>query len=42
MRLQPRNEYAMAIDFEKEPPMFQISDTHYAKTWLTSSGCTRS
>ena len=30
----PRNPYAMAIDFEEEPPMFQVSDTHYAKTWL--------
>ena len=30
----PRNKYAMAIDLEKEPPMFQISDTHFAKTWL--------
>jgi len=30
----PRNEYAMAIDYEEEPPMFQVSDTHYAKTWL--------
>jgi len=30
----PRNPYAMKIDFEKEPPMFQISDTHYAATWL--------
>lgn len=29
-----RNEYALAIDFEKEPPMFKVSDTHYAKTWL--------
>lgn len=29
-----RNEFAMAIDYEKEPPMFQVSDTHYAKTWL--------
>lgn len=29
-----RNHYAMAIDFEKQPPMFQISDTHYAATWL--------
>ena len=28
------NEYALAIDYEKEPPMFQVSDTHYAKTWL--------
>jgi oligopeptide transport system ATP-binding protein len=30
----PRNIYAMNIDFQKEPPMFQVSDTHYAATWL--------
>lgn len=30
----PRNRYAMKIDFEEEPPMFKISDTHYAATWL--------
>ena len=30
----PRNKYAMAIDFEEEPPLFQISPTHYAATWL--------
>ncbi len=30
----PRNHYAMKIDFEKEPPMFQVSDTHWAATWL--------
>ena len=30
----PRNHYAMEIDFEQEPPMFQISETHFAKTWL--------
>ncbi|MBR6003456.1 MAG: ATP-binding cassette domain-containing protein [Lachnospiraceae bacterium] len=30
----PRNKYAMAIDLVKEPPVFKISDTHYAKTWL--------
>ena len=29
-----RNKYAMKIDFEQEPPMFKISDTHYAATWL--------
>ena len=29
-----RNKYALAIDYEQEPPMFKISDTHYAKTWL--------
>ena len=29
-----RNKYAMEIDFEAQPPMFQVSDTHYAATWL--------
>ncbi len=29
-----RNKYAMKIDFEMQPPMFKISDTHYAATWL--------
>lgn len=29
-----RNKYAMEIDFEQEPPMFQISETHFAATWL--------
>ena len=30
----PRNAYAMNIDFVQEPPMFEISPTHCAKTWL--------
>ena len=30
----PRNAYCMKIDTLKEPPMFRITDTHYAKTWL--------
>ena len=30
----PRNPYAMAIDFEEPPPMFQLSATHAAATWL--------
>ncbi|ASP28014.1 oligopeptide ABC transporter ATP-binding protein [Spiroplasma corruscae] len=30
----PRNKYALEIDYIKEPPMFKISETHYAKTWL--------
>ena len=30
----PRNAYAMGIDFRKEPPLFKVSDTHYAATWL--------
>lgn len=29
-----RNKYALALDFEEEPPFFKISDTHYAATWL--------
>ena len=29
-----RNEYALAIDYEKQPPMFQVTDTHFAATWL--------
>ena len=29
-----RNQYAMQIDFEQQPPLFKISDTHYAATWL--------
>lgn len=29
-----RNKYAMEIDFEEQPPMFKISDTHWAATWL--------
>ena len=29
-----RNRYAMEIDFEQEPPVFRISDTHWAATWL--------
>ncbi len=30
----PRNKHALKIDFVKEPPLFKVSDTHYAKTWL--------
>ncbi|WP_026399949.1 ABC transporter ATP-binding protein [Acholeplasma equifetale] len=30
----PRNKYALAIDFEQEPPLYKVSDTHYAATWL--------
>jgi oligopeptide transport system ATP-binding protein len=29
-----RNQYALKIDFEQEPPFFKLSDTHYAATWL--------
>ena len=30
----PRNQYALKIDRRAEPPMFRVSDTHYAATWL--------
>ena len=30
----PRNIYALNIDNRVEPPMFKITDTHYASTWL--------
>lgn len=29
----PRNKKALAIDFVKEPPFFEVSETHKAKTW---------
>jgi oligopeptide transport system ATP-binding protein len=29
-----RNQFALAIDFEQRPPLFQITDTHFAATWL--------
>lgn len=29
-----RNKYALKIDFEMQPPMFDVSDTHKAATWL--------
>ncbi|MGT2754867.1 ABC transporter ATP-binding protein [Streptococcus ovis] len=30
----PRSEFAMQIDFEEKSPVFSVSDTHWAKTWL--------
>lgn len=29
-----RNEYALEIDYHQAPPMFQLSPTHFAATWL--------
>ena len=29
-----RNKYALEIDFEMQPPMYEVSPTHYAATWL--------
>lgn len=30
----PRNPYCLKIDTLKDAPMFKVTDTHYAKTWL--------
>ena len=30
----PRNKYALKIDSRLEPPMFKISDSHFAASWL--------
>ena len=30
----PRNPYCLKIDTLMDPPMFQVSETHFAKTWL--------
>ena len=30
----PRNPRALAIDFEEQPPYFDVSPTHKARTWL--------
>ncbi|TVR61388.1 MAG: ABC transporter ATP-binding protein [Spirochaetaceae bacterium] len=30
----PRNPYALNIDFQERPPYFQVSPTHFARTWL--------
>ena len=29
-----RNRYALAIDYDQAPPMFRVTDTHFAATWL--------
>ncbi len=35
----PRNKRALAIDFVKEPPFFDITETHKAKTWYLDPRC---
>ena len=30
----PRHPYALAIDYKAEPPFYEVSPGHYAKTWL--------
>ena len=29
-----RNKFALKIDFRKEPPLFMVTPTHFARTWL--------
>jgi oligopeptide transport system ATP-binding protein len=29
-----RNQFALAIDFEQQPPLFELSKTHHVATWL--------
>ena len=29
-----RNKYALKIDFEQQPPQFEVSPSHWAATWL--------
>ena len=29
-----RNKFALAIDYEEQPPFFKVSETHFAATWL--------
>jgi len=33
-----RNPYALAIDYEEEPPFFSVTDTHFAASWLLAPG----
>lgn len=33
----PRNKRALNIDFQEEPPFFEVSPTHKAKTWYLDS-----
>ena len=30
----PRNKFALVVDDKAQPPMFKVTDTHYAATWL--------
>ncbi|MDR2631384.1 MAG: ABC transporter ATP-binding protein [Spirochaetaceae bacterium] len=30
----PRNPYALKIDFVRRPPLFQVSPTHFVRSWL--------
>ncbi|MDE6289283.1 MAG: ABC transporter ATP-binding protein [Ureaplasma sp.] len=37
----PRNKYALKIDFNLDPPLFKITETHYAASWLLSPDAPR-
>ena len=37
----PRNPNALKIDFVQRPPYFQVTPTHYARTWLLDPRATR-
>jgi oligopeptide transport system ATP-binding protein len=32
-----RSKFALGIDFKEQPPMYKLTDTHYASTWLLDS-----
>jgi len=34
----PRSEYAMKIDYEKKPPMIDLGNDHFVKSWLYVKG----
>lgn len=34
----PRSEYAMKIDYEKKPPMIDLGNEHFVKSWLYVKG----
>lgn len=36
-----RNEYALAIDYEEAPPMFELSETHAVASWLADERAPR-
>ena len=33
-----RSEYAMKIDYEKKPPMIDLGNGHFVKSWLYVKG----
>ena len=33
-----RNRYAIGLDFKYEPPLFEVSPTHFVASWLEFEG----